>query len=293
LQDALLLGDPVTDLRLALEANWFRLGKDRYFVPVAVKIPGSAIPLAKKGGAETTEFDFIGQVKNDRGSTVTTVRDSIKIKLREENAGKLSSQSLTYDTGFTLTHGTYTLKMLVRENQTGKMGTFESKLTIPDLSEQKQGLRLSPVVWSSQRVAFAEAVGVADKGSMKKQQQQHPLVLGKEKLLPSVTRVFRNGQTLFGFAELYDPAEPEPARQPAVAATLALYRNGKMVAQSNPVVISALREKRNATAGILAELPLRNLAAGEYVAQFTVIDNAGQKFTFARTPVVILGNGKS
>jgi hypothetical protein len=78
-----------------------------------------------------------------------------------------------------------------------------------------------------------------------------------------------------------------------VAAALALYRNGKLIAQSNPVTISTLREKRNATASILAELPLRNLAAGEYMAQFTVIDSAGQKFTFARTPVVILGNGKS
>ena len=40
LEDALMLGDPVTELRLALEVNWFRVGRDRYFVPVAVKIPG-------------------------------------------------------------------------------------------------------------------------------------------------------------------------------------------------------------------------------------------------------------
>ena len=38
---ALLLGDPVTDLPLALEINYFRLVGDHYFVPVAVKIAGS------------------------------------------------------------------------------------------------------------------------------------------------------------------------------------------------------------------------------------------------------------
>ena len=60
LQEALMLGDPVTDLTVALEVNYFRLAKDRYFVPVSVKIPGADIELARKGGAETTRLDFIG-----------------------------------------------------------------------------------------------------------------------------------------------------------------------------------------------------------------------------------------
>ncbi len=49
LQEALMLGDPVTDLTLALEINYFRQAKDRYFVPVSVKIPGSDIELARRG----------------------------------------------------------------------------------------------------------------------------------------------------------------------------------------------------------------------------------------------------
>ncbi len=67
LQEALMLGDPVTDLTVALEVNYFRLAKDRYFVPVSVKIPGSDIELARKGGAETTRLDFIGEVKDAKG----------------------------------------------------------------------------------------------------------------------------------------------------------------------------------------------------------------------------------
>ena len=68
LQEALMLGDPITDLPLALEVNWFRLSRDRYFVPIAVKVPGSEIALARRGSAETTEFDFIGQVRDARGT---------------------------------------------------------------------------------------------------------------------------------------------------------------------------------------------------------------------------------
>ena len=39
--------------------------------------------------------------------------------------GQLAKSNLAYDTGFSLQPGTYTLKFLARENETGKMGTFE------------------------------------------------------------------------------------------------------------------------------------------------------------------------
>ncbi len=48
LQEALILGDPVTDLPLALEINYFRLVGDHYFVPVAVKISGSEVALSRQ-----------------------------------------------------------------------------------------------------------------------------------------------------------------------------------------------------------------------------------------------------
>ena len=67
LQEALMLGDPVTDLTMALEVNYFRQARDRYFVPVSLKIPGSDIELARKGGAESTRLDFIGEVRDSKG----------------------------------------------------------------------------------------------------------------------------------------------------------------------------------------------------------------------------------
>ncbi|MBZ5625716.1 MAG: VWA domain-containing protein, partial [Acidobacteriia bacterium] len=64
LQQALMLGDPVTDIQVAMEINHFRLARDRYFVPITVKIPGSELAFAKHGGAESTQIDFIGEIKD-------------------------------------------------------------------------------------------------------------------------------------------------------------------------------------------------------------------------------------
>jgi VWFA-related protein len=286
LEDALMLGDPVTELRLALEVNWFRVGRDRYFVPVAVKIPGSAIPLKRQGGGETTTFDFIGQVRDEKGGSMGAVRDTIKIQLRDEKTGQLASRSLIYDTGFTLVPGKYRIKMLVRENQTGKMGTFESKFEVPDLGGRKDGLRLSSVVWSGQRTQVADAVGLADKKLRK--QDKHPLVREKEKLLPSVTHVFRPGQTMFVYAELYDPAVVETRNAPMVSAAVTVYRDRQRVLESAPVAVSKWKEGRTGTAGLYLEVPLKDLKPGEYTTQLNVIDEAGQKFGFSRAPLVVM-----
>ena len=66
-------------------------------------------------------------------------------------AGQLSQHNLEYDTGFTLQPGTYTLKFLARENETGKMGTFETKFVVPDLTTGQAYLPISSVVLSYQR----------------------------------------------------------------------------------------------------------------------------------------------
>ena len=128
----------MTDLSVALEVDYFRMARDRYFVPVTVKIPGSEIELARKGGAESTRLDFIGEVHDSKGVVQGNVRDLPGIKLKGETVGQLSKRTLAYDTGFTLPPGTYTLKFLTRENETGKMGTFETKFVIPDLTTRAE-----------------------------------------------------------------------------------------------------------------------------------------------------------
>lgn len=186
LQEALMLGDPFTDLYLALEVNYFRQARDRYFVPVAVKIPGKDIELARKGGTESTRLDFIGEVRDSNNGLQATVRDNITVKLKGEQAGQLSNRNLQYDTGFTLKPGKYTLKFLARENETGKMGTFETTFTIPDLTAESRYLPISSVVLSNQREKMSDALAVAEKN--KKLLAANPLVSNNEKLVPSVTQ---------------------------------------------------------------------------------------------------------
>jgi VWFA-related protein len=285
LQEALELGDPATDLPVVVEIDYFRTAKDKYFVPISAKIPGSAIALAKKGSNEVTEFDFIGQIMDPKGKVIGGVRDGIQMKVKDETAAKLASKNIEYDTGLTLAPGHYRLRFLARENQTGKMGTFEAAFTIPDLDSLKVAVRMSSVVWSSQREPLVASVGTA--GTNKKVLDAHPLVDNGVKLVPSITRVFRKDQNLYVYFEVYEPGRDE-AKAPSLSADLTLFHGKTRAFESTPMRLQKLNSKRPDTAAFQFQIPLKSIQPGEYICQVNVIDEQAKKFAFSRAPIVVL-----
>jgi len=283
LQEALLLGDPVTDLGVAAEINYFRLAKDRYFVPVSLKIPGSDIELARKGGAESTRLDFIGEVRDSKGMLQGTVRDDITVKLKGESAGKLSSQNLSYDTGFTLQPGSYTLKFLARENETGKMGTFETKFVIPDLTTEQRYLPVSSVVLSYQRENVASTLASAERD--KKLLAANPLIQDGQKLVPSVTRVFRKQQDMYVYLEAYQPAAEKTE---LMVATVSFYRGKVKAFETAPLKITAGLNAKTKAVPVGFSVPLGSLEPGRYTCQVNVLNPSEAKFAVWRSAMVLL-----
>jgi VWFA-related protein len=283
LQEALMLGDPVTDLTVAAEINYFRQAKDRYFVPVSVKIPGSDIELARKSGAESTRLDFIGEVRDSRGLLQGTVRDDISVKLKGETVGQLSRHNLEYDTGFTLQPGTYTLKFLAREDQTGKMGTFETKFVVPDLTTGSKHLPISSVVLSYQRETLDSALATAEKD--KKLIAANPLVQDKQKLVPSVTRVFRQNEDMYVYLEAY---QPNAEKTQFMVATVSFYRGGVKAFETAPLQIAEGLNARSKAVPVAFTVPLSKLQPGRYTCQVNVIQPSVEKFAVWRSGMVVL-----
>jgi VWFA-related protein len=288
LQEALSAADPVTEIPLALEIDYFRISPTAYFVPISVKVPGSLIGLkGLKNGGET-EFDFIGNVLNERKAQVGYVRDNIKVHLDAASKESLASRSFHYDAGFTLAPGRYRLRFLVRENQSGKMGTFDTRFVVPDLAADSMTLKTSSVIWSGQKDPLKAAVGAAEKTNTKTVEAD-PLILGNERIVPSVTRVFRRSQNMYIAFDVYDAA-PDPA-QPAsrrVAVTMSLFnQKGLKAFEAGPVTATEQVSTRPNATPVQLQVPLKTLAPGNYVCQLNVVDEIGRKFAFSRANLVV------
>jgi VWFA-related protein len=291
LEDALMLGDPVTDLTIAVELNYFQLNRAEYFVPVMVKIPGSELALAKKFGAEHTLIDFIGEVKDDvTGATITNLRDSVNLKLDDTTAEGLSRRPIEYDAGFTLTPGRYSIKILARDAETGRIGTYQTQFVIPNLNKVVTRVPISSVVLSGQQVNIKDAIYNATRGKdAAKNDDANPLVQEGMKLIPSVTRVFSVDRELYVYLQGYlgnSFASANPSGSPAKAvtgplvATVSFYQDGTKIMQMPAVVASALPGTSLGVVPLQFSISLAKLTPGRYECEVSVLDPAGQRAAF-------------
>jgi hypothetical protein len=305
LEDALMLGDPVTDLTISLELNYFQLNRAEYFVPLVVKIPGRELALAKKMGAEHTLIDFVCEIKDDLGGvTVTNIRDSVNIKVSDSTAADLAHRPVEYDSGFTLTPGHYTLKFLARDDETGRIGTYQTSFVIPNLNKEVVRVPISSVVLSSQRVDTKDALyNVTHGKEAAKNDAANPLVNAEGKLIPSVTRVFSTDRQLYVYLQAYAGAPAVPvAATPGASATVAppsappspliafvtLYRDHKLALTSKALSAMPLPQSRLGVTPFSFNVNLGTLPPGQYECQVTVLDGKRQRVAFWSGPMQLV-----
>jgi VWFA-related protein len=284
LEEALMLEDPITDLTIAMEVDYFQLNRAEYFVPLIVKIPGSELALAKRGGADHTVLDFIGEIKDEYGATVSNVRDKVDSKLSDKTAAELAKGPIQYDTGFTLLPGKYKIKFLARDAETGRIGTYEMSFVIPNLNKEDKRMPISSVVLSSQRVDLRDVLfnAAKDKGLT---ETLNPLVQEGQKLIPSVTRVFSKAKNMYIYLQAYQQGV-ESARP--LVAFVTFYRGQVKAFETPPLLVTEALNNRLKTMPVKFDLSIGNLTPGEYRCQVTIADPSSQKATFWQAPVVLI-----
>jgi VWFA-related protein len=281
LEEALMQEDPVTELTISMEVNYFQLNGAEYYVPVTMKIPGSELALARKRGAERTRIDFIGLIKDETDMTVANLRDKVDAELSKSTAAELARRTVEYDSGYTLLPGSYTIKVLARDAETGRIGTYLSRFTIPNLAKEKDRIPLSTMVLSSERLSMEDALFTAGQD---KEQTANPLVQDRQKLVPSVTRVFRRTREMFVYLQAYEPGTD--AFQPLLA-YVTFFRNQVKAFETVPLAVREGMGNRIRTVPLKFRLVLSELPTGRYECLVTVVNPSGRKAAFRQAAVMV------
>jgi len=282
LQQVMDLDVPFVDLPFVVDTAYFRRPDKKFTVVLAAKIPGSQVAFLKKSGKQETEFDFAWKITDAQNHTVGGLRDTLPVKVTNDTYEEIIGSNLFYEGEITLPAGKYNMKVVVRENETGKIGTFEAPLEVPDVSPSTLGL--STVVLSNEVKTSDEldrAHVTHDKNS--------PLQVGNRSVLPSVTRVFRTNQMLSVYLESYagkDVAAPAGAATPP-SVGIVFFRHGKKFADAGPFP-GKLEISSDQKASYFAQIPLEKFPRGSYTLQVNVLDPAVERVAFARVPLAIV-----
>ena len=286
LEDELAADLPETDVALYAGAAYFRQDDSHYYLSVSLVIPGSQIPFVQAKDKDNATIDIIGQVLEGGKLPVGRLRDTVKLAV--DSSQQVRRKNVQYNTGFTLAPGNYHLKFVVRENSTGRMGSFETDVRIPDL--RKVPLRMSTVVLSSQRVP----------STAKKTPKFQPLITEQTELVPSVTHVFQQDQKLYLQYEVYDNAKAKPSEGATnsgqgkgqhqtvrVLTNIEFLQGDVKVYETKPVVAQEITAPERKAVVFQMEIPLESLKPGFYTCQVNVIDDVSGNYAFPRWPILI------
>jgi len=290
LQEALNSEAPFLDLPLAVETAYFLQADGHYYVVLAAKIPGSSIPFHQHSADHQTQFDFAWRATDSHGKVAGGLRDTLPVKLNASTYEKVLQGNILYEGGIVLPPGAYKLKVVARENLTGKIGTFEKQLVLPSVNRTR--LELSSVVVSNE--LSRKPPTRPQRGPWAMTAEVNPLDSGSHAVLPSVTRVFRANQNLYVYLQSYG-GKPESSGKnakrsgkavpPSVA--VIFFRNGVQISEAGPYPATSGKSGAG-TASYFTEIPLAKFPPGRYWMQVNVLDPAADEVAFARVPLAIM-----
>ena len=294
LDDELSAQLPRVDVPVYVGASYFRKDEAHYYLAVSLVVPGSQIPFVTEKDKDNAAIDIIGEVLESGKFPVGHLRDTVKLAV--ESTREVRRKNVQYNTGFVLAPGNYHLKFVLRENQTGRMGSFETDVHIPDL--RKSPLKMSSVLLSSLRVPAAA-----------KKNTGNPLIQDQMELVPNITHVFTPDQHLYLQYEIYDPSKgkiatqnsspgaaigqsapakaPGPRESVRVLSSIEFLQGSAKVYESKPVVANEVTAPDRKAVVFQIDLPLQSLKPGLYLCQVNVIDDVAGSFAFPRFPVLI------
>ena len=281
LEEELASDLPATDFPLYLGVSYFRLEGNKFFVPISLVVPGSQIPFVRSSDRDKATLDVIGIVLDNEHHPLNRIRDTVKLAVNTST--EVQKKNVQYDTGMSLLSGKYHLKFVVRENQTGRMGSFESDIEVPELKGQP--MKMSSVVLASQIQ------------TVKKSANLNPLIRDGSEIIPNITHVFSASQHLFFYYEVYDPAVGTAsagspigaANKPGIRllSNVAFFQGKAKSYESSLVELTELNARDRKAAVFQLDVPLTSLKPGFYTCQINVIDDAGGRFLFPRLALLI------
>jgi len=327
LQQAMDVDRPFVDIPLILEVDYFRKDDETAFIPISMELAGSGLEFEQKGSNREGKFEFVAQASDADGKVAAVARDEVQLKMPAEKAERIKAGGIFYSTGFQLRDGHYTLKFLVRDNITGRLGSFEQPLEVPAYNLKE--LAISSIVLGNQLSdARAESDSyVRHEGSMSRFQRRpvvyDPLVMGNKKVIPSIGNVFLARQTVYVYFQVYGAVPDSETEKPCIETDLLLIRDNQKILETQPQYVEEWTdamplpgfasgggpakkmpgfaggrgigrppgmpslEGRIGECTVAISLPPKSLKKGTYILQIHVYDAVADVNLFRHVPIVI------
>ena len=264
LRDALGSVFPERAIPIALSLNYVNTPEKKMLLSASLQIPAEFVAFGSEEGTQKAAVQIVGSVLNDKGQTGASFQERVTVTARSPDSVN-SSNNILYTFPVTLDPGLYQVRVAARDEKSGRTGSANAWIEVPDLSNGK--LRLSSLIIGLRNDAIT------------------PVSSTDPTMVPqlgiSIDHHFKRDSVLRFLFMVYNSARAADSL-PDVASQLQILRDNQ------PVITTSLR--KIPTDGVdpdrlpyAADLSLEGLPAGQYVLQVTAIDRVSKTSTSQQT----------
>lgn len=266
MREAILFDTPYTDLPLRVDHEFFRNSNGGPTVVYSVGIHAADLPAAAAKQGQSVELTVIARAfplrdeSDESDPPVEPVVDERRFRMAGaagsfQRLGNAPNAWLHYGSQMPLKPGRYDWKVVVRDDHTGALGSYQTRLEIPETGPR---FGASSLLLTSR---IADVSGTAKKRTRKRAPEDVLEVAGSRFYASSV-KAFQKGDAIYLLYDVYNPGPGSLDNPPGP--TLALYRERERIERLPVQGHQTVPQPEANRVRYLAALATDELAAGNY-----------------------------
>ena len=251
---------PTSGLKLRATAVPFKGAAPNTDVSVTVEADGSSFGFTKKDGKYVSDFEVATIAMDREGKIRDGDRNFVDFTLKPENVRRFAATGVRLSTRLHVPPGRYQIRIAAREGGTGRVGTLNDDIDVPDFTDG--ALLMSGIV-------LAAESGVQT-STVKSDQELKSVLPGP----PVATRTFQRGDQLAVYAEVYENDVKTPHKVDIT--TTVVGEDGRTVFSTAETRESSELQGKAGGYGHQARISTADMAPGVYILTVEAKSRAGK-----------------
>lgn len=239
-----------------MRVDFFRQSDDRVITAFTVQASNKELTFEDTGGLKTARMNIFGRIMAVSGKRSGIFEDSVTTSATAQELIDAKDRKSVYQKAIALTPGTYKVDVVVRDVGTGNKGIRSIGFTVPRYDENK--LATSTLILASTLRSTTER----DIGGS--------FVIGAAKVIPNLAGVYKRGQDVGIYMQVYNTGIDQTTLRPAVDVTYVLMKDGKEVLNQAENWEGLSDSGQRLTLARL--IPTNTLATGDYEIKIKIKD---------------------
>jgi GWxTD domain-containing protein len=251
-------------LPFSLRTDFYRVSANSAVTALTMQVDHNELAFEEKGGVYSATVNIYAILRQLSGKGAGRFEEVIETpRYTDENIALGQQAKSLFQKDILLPPGNYRIEVIARDITSGKTGVVRQSFIVPRYQESRLGTSTVVLASSIENVGGRVAAG--------------QFVIGKYKVLPNVTSVYKPDQRVGVFLHIYDTQIDQTTLRPAIDIEYVLLKDGREVRRVADSAADGIYDLTGTQMAVGELIPLAGLAPGVYTLQVRVTDRVAQK----------------